>query len=688
MMKFFARLAERYSEIYKAFLFIISIVLVVIQFPKEGKFKYEFQKGKPWMHEDLIAQFDFAIRKTDKEIAGEKATALENFKPYFIFKNEIQQEKVNSFSSEFEHKWNDHYGEKNEKLKNANLKAAIAIIDSVYSKGIIQLTDTLEKSEGDVVINILKNNVAEEKDLSEIFTIKTADEYINTTLMQKRGIDKEILLPLLENAIAQNITYDADITNKYKQNILNDISLIRGMVQKGERIISKGELINGEKYQVIESMKQEYEMQIGSSAKYFNILLGQILLICISFIVLFLFLMSFRKDILADNKKVLLILLNIFFMVIITSLVIHTDVKYLYLVPLCIIPVIIRAFFDTRLALFVYLVTIIIIGFLVPNSFEFVFLQLISGIIAIISVVNLRKRSQFFLTTVLVFITYSATYTGMTLMQEGSLAEIDVTNYIWFAGSSLMILFSYPLIFIFEKVFGFVTDVSLLELSDINSRLLRELSTKAPATLQHSLQVANLAEEAIYEIGGNTLLVRAGALYHDVGKMDMPLYFTENQGTGINPHEELTSEESAAIIISHVIRGIELAKRYNLPERVIDFIRTHHGTRRTLYFYNQFIKNNPEEVVDESKFRYQGPIPFSKETAVLMMADSVEAVSRSIKNADEESVRAMVDKIINLQIEQQQFVNSDITFSDITRIKKIFTRKLLNMLHVRIEYPV
>jgi cyclic-di-AMP phosphodiesterase PgpH len=435
-------------------------------------------------------------------------------------------------------------------------------------------------------------------------------------------------------------------------------------------------------------MKKEYELQLGSSSKYFNILLGQIVLVCISFIVLFLFLLSFRNDILADNKKVLMILLNIFFMVLITSMVIHTDVKYLYLVPLCIIPVIIRAFFDTRLALFVYIVTIIIIGFLVPNSFEFVFLQLISGIIAIISVVNLRKRSQFFLTTVLVFITYSATYTGTTLMQEGSLSEIDTTNFIWFAGSSLMILFAYPLIFIFEKLFGFITDVSLMELSDINSRLLREMSTKAPATLQHSMQVANLAEEAIYEIGGNTLLTRAGALYHDVGKMDMPLYFIENQGTGINPHEELTSEESASIIISHVIKGIELAKKHNLPERIIDFIRTHHGTRRTQYFYTQFIKNNPEEVIDESKFRYRGPIPFSKETAVLMMADSVEAVSRTLKNPDEESIHAMVEKVINTQIEQQQFVNADITFSDITHIKKIFTKKLMNIFHIRIEYPI
>ena len=686
-MKFFSRLSEQYSYILKILLFIFSITIIVLQFPKEGKFKYEYKRGKPWMHEDLIAPFDFAILKSNDELSSEKNSAINDLNLYFSYNSNIGKEKIKFFSNEFEQKWDEKYGSSKEKLYNINLKAAIAILDTIYSKGIIQLTDSIENKRGDYIVNILKSNVAEEKELSEIFTIQTAYDYIIAELNNKSHIDKEILLPLLENSISQNVNYDEEITNKYKQNIVSNISLTRGMVQKGERIISKGELLNSEKFQVLESMKKEYESQLGSSTKYFKIILGQILLVCISFIALFLFLLSFRKDVLADNKKVFFILLNIFIMVLITGTVVKLDTAYLYLIPRCIIPIIIRAFFDTRLALFVYIVTVIIIGFLVPNSFEFVFLQLITGIITIVSIVNLRKRSQFFVSSVLIFITYSATYVGMTLIQDGSLSDINTNNFIWFAGSSLFILFSYPLIFIFEKLFGLITDVSLMELSDVNSKLLRELSVKAPATLQHSIQVSNLAEEAIYAIGGNTLLMRVGALYHDIGKMNMSLYFTENQGMGINPHDDITSEESASIIISHVIKGIELAKKHNLPERVIDFIRTHHGTRRTQYFYTKFIKNNPGEVVDESKFKYIGPIPFSKETAVLMMADAIEAVSRTLKMPDEDSINLMVENIINAQIEHQQFVNADITFRDITIIKKIFKKKLQNMFHVRIEYP-
>jgi len=686
-MKFLRRLAEQYSYIYKALLFIASIALVVLQFPKEGKFKYEFQKGKPWLHEDLIAQFDFAILKSEDEIAAEKSSVTDAMNLYFSYNTEVKNEKIKSFVKEFESKWNEKYGEKNAELKKTNLKAGLAILDTLYDKGIVQLADTIENKSGDFVINVVNGNISEDRELSELYTIQNADNYIVSTVSAKAGIDKDFLTPILENSIAQNISYDEEITAKYKQNLLSNISLSHGMVQKGERIISRGELVTPEKFQIIESMKKEYESQLGASSKYFTILIGQIVLVCISFVVLLLFLWSFRKDVLSDNKKVFFILLNIFLLVFITSIIVKLDVTYLYLVPLCLIPIIIRAFFDTRLALFVYIVTIIIIGFLVPNSFEFVFLQLIAGIITIVSIVNLRKRSQFFFTTILIFVAYSATYTGITLMQDGSLNDINSTNFIWFAGSALLILFSYPLIFIYEKIFGLVTDVSLMELSDINSRLLRELSSKAPATLQHSLQVANLAEEAIYAIGGNTLLVRAGALYHDIGKMDMPLYFTENQGSGINPHEEISSEESASIIISHVIKGIELAKKHNLPERIIDFIRTHHGTRRTQYFYMQYIKNNLGEPVDESLFRYHGPIPFSKETAVLMMADAVEAVSRTLKKPDEDAINAMVENIINMQIEQQQFVNADITFRDITIIKKIFKKKLQNMFHVRIEYP-
>ncbi len=687
-MKYFTRIAEKYSEIYKVLLFVISIVIVVLQFPQTGKFKYEYVKGKPWMHDDLIAPFDFAILKSDEEINNEKESALENNHLYFSVNNTVKIQKKNKFKTDFDEKWTAKYQGNNAAYREKSYNKGLEIIDSIYNKGIIQLSDKLEDKEGDYIINVVNENISEEKELSAFFTIQTADDYIIRSLNTSPGIDAALLTTLLENVISQNIFYDENFNSKYKEEILGGISLTRGMIQKDERVISKGELVTTEKYQIIESLKKEYEKQLGSSSKYTWIFIGQLLLVIISYTVLYLFLYSFRHEVFVDNKKVFFILLNIFMMVLVTSIVIKLDVGYLYLVPLCFVPVIIRAFYDTRLALFVHIITVIITGFLVPNSFEFKFLQLIAGIMAIISVVNLRRRLQFFITTILVFITYSATYTGMMLMQDGGFEGISINSYMMFAGSSLLVLFSYPLIYIFEKVFGFVTDISLLELSDVNSKLLRMLGLKAPATLQHSLQVANLAEDAIYAIGGNAMLTRAGALYHDVGKMEMPLYFTENQGMGgINPHDEITSEESAAIIISHVIKGIELAKKYNVPERIIDFIRTHHGTRRTLFFYNKFIKNNPDEVVDDSKFRYHGPIPFSKETAVVMMADAIEAASRSMKNPDEKSINDLVENIINSQIELNQYTNSDITFRDVSIIKKIFKRKLQNMLHVRVEYP-
>ncbi|NTW24328.1 MAG: HDIG domain-containing protein [Lentimicrobium sp.] len=344
-------------------------------------------------------------------------------------------------------------------------------------------------------------------------------------------------------------------------------------------------------------------------------------------------------------------------------------------------------FFDTRLALFVHIVTLILTGFMVPNGFEFIFQQLITGIIAIISVAELRRRSQFFITALAVFITYSIIYLGMLLIQDGSFSNLETFKFLLFGGSAMFTLFSYPVIFAFEKLFGQVTDVTLMELSDTNSPLLRQLSLLAPGTFQHSMQVANIAEAAIYEIGGNTLLVRAGALYHDIGKMDMPMYFIENQSSGINPHDELEYEESASIIVSHVIKGIEKARKHKLPEILVDFIRTHHGTRMAEYFYNRQRIDNPEREVSDKPFRYPGPVPFSKETSVLMMADSVEAASRSMKMPTAQSIAQLVDKIIDNQIETNQFVNSDLTLKDITRIKKILKKKLMSIYHVRIEYP-
>jgi hypothetical protein len=394
----------------------------------------------------------------------------------------------------------------------------------------------------------------------------------------------------------------------------------------------------------------------------------------------------FRQDILKDNKKILLILSVIFLMVLtIAALLNKFNYEYISIAPLCLVPIIIRVFFDTRLALFVHLITVIIIGFLIPNAFEFTFLQLISGIVAIISMVRIDKRSQFFLTSVYVFISYSAIYLGINLMQDGSFGNINKDTFLLLAISAALTLLSYPLIFIYEKVFGYVTNISLIEWSDINNKALRELSYRAPGTFQHSLQVANLAEEAVYRIGGNSLLARTGALYHDLGKIENPVYFTENQIGGSNPHDEISMDESAKIIIGHIEKGIEKAKKFKLPEQLIDFIKTHHGTKKTEYFYNLFKKSNSD--LDEELFSYKGPLPSSKETAVVMMADAVEAASKSLKQPDREKINNLVDSIIQKQINLNQFKNADITFKDISKIKSIFKNRLLNIYHIRIEYP-
>jgi len=356
-------------------------------------------------------------------------------------------------------------------------------------------------------------------------------------------------------------------------------------------------------------------------------------------------------------------------------------------VPVCILPVVVRAFYDTRTALFTHIITLMIIGFEAPAGFEFMFIQTIAGMVAIFSIVSMSRRVQFFISILMIFLSYSISFIGVTIIHEANFKSIDWLNLKWFLGNSIITLFAFPLIFIFEKTFGFLSDVSLMELSDSNAPLLRELSLKAPGTFQHSLQVANLAEAAIFQIGGNPLLVRAGAMYHDIGKVDMPMYFIENQNSGSNPHDELAFEESARIIKSHVIRGIEKAKKHSIPEPIIDFIRTHHGTSLLQYFYHSFLKNFPEKVPDEDVFRYPGPLPFSRESAVLMMADSVEAASRSLQNPDAKAINILVDTIIDNQMEQKQYENAPVTLRDLSEIRKIFKKMLISIYHARIEYP-
>ncbi len=689
MSRFIDRIRGNYELITKIFLLLISIAVLVMVFPKERKFKYEFQKGKPWLHTDLIAPFNFAINKTKDEIEQERVQILEDINPYFTYEKEVTEQKKRELLQSFESAWNNKYGNDDMFLaqKMASRKALVSLFDSIFEAGIIRIDPVIEGKPATFSIIVVRNNMASETELGKLFTLQEASEAIQGSFVAEENIDVQLVSDLLRNSLVHNVFYDEKKTEAEISSRMDELSLTKGMVQQGELIISKGELITASKFQVLESLRLSYENQKASEFTFFSILAGQVIIISVVMIILFVILWFYRKDIASSNKKLVLILSVTVITIIGTDLVVTYQPDYLYLIPFCLVPVVIRAFFNTRLAIYVHLITVILAGFLVPDSFQFVFMQLIAGFAGIFSLYNFERRGQIFIASMWIFFAYSLVYTGKALIEEGDITSIEPVNYAIFAGSSFLILFAYPLIYILEKIFGMITDITLIELSNTNNKLLRDLAQKAPGTFQHSIQVANLAEEAIYEIGGKALLVRVGALYHDIGKMNNALYFVENQSTGVNPHDELTYEESANIIISHVLDGIEMAKKNNLPEEIIDFIRTHHGTRKVEYFYIKQKKDFPDEEVDEKTFSYHGPIPFSRETAVLMMADSVEAASRSLKKPDEEAINNLVEGIITKQVETDQFINSDITLRDITTIKKILKKKMKNIYHVRIAYP-
>jgi len=691
---------NNYYKIQKVALFLLATVLIVWMFPNRASFKYEFQKGKPWMHENLIAPYDFPVYKSNEQLSNEQLQVRDNLKPTFVVDESVYEIKAEEFISNFEQKWAIDKNLKkdirftffnlNKKKQRKTKKEKLAfyglnVLENLYSKGIVQLIDDIENQEDDFEIIVMRSNVGEVKRLGKLYTIESASKKAYE-LPNLADNEKEFLAPLILQSLKQNVFYDEDATNKMLDSELNEISKGLGMVQRGEVIISQGELVTESNFQKLESYRLRYEGENWQDNSERLLSLGQSLLVLIAFLILFLFLKQFRPEVFIDNKKVTFILTLIIIMVLMATLSLIPNNNLIFLMPFCLLPIIIKAFFDTRLALFTHLIAIIIIGFIVPNSFEFIYLQLMAGIVSILSVLQMYKRAQLFVSAAKIIGVYFLTYFAMALTQEGSIDNIEWMNFVWFAGNGALTLFAYPLIFAFEKTFSLVSDVSLLELSDTNNPLLRKLAQKAPGTFQHSIQVANLAEEGILEIGGNALLVRAGALYHDIGKMKNPQFFIENQISGINPHDDMSFEESARIIIEHVKNGIEIAKEYNLPDELIDFIRTHHGTTMVGYFYKQHISSFPDELESEDKFRYPGPKPFSKETAVLMMSDSVEAAARSLKSPTVENIDKLVENIINHQIDQNQFVNADITLKSITKIKKLFKKKLQSIHHLRVEY--
>jgi len=669
---------KKQSLIYKYVLYFIATALIVFFFPRGGKFKYDFQKGKPWQYENLYAPFDFSIKKTNEDLQAEQKRIASKKPDYYTYNKQVYDEVVANYTNDFETTFSSKTFSLNNKAQL--YKIGSAILDSIYTGGLFK--DQILSNE----VFLVKNNTAKAILSDNIKYVSNGKSLIKYYLRNYEiNSNKTELIVLLESVLRPNVTYNRSLSDKVLQEEFSKISLTRGNILEGKLIIAKGEVVESDNYNILSSLKQEFESELWKGSNYYFILFGYTVLVALVLIMLFLFLKKYRPEIFYNNNKVTFILVNILLMVFITTLVVKNNENYVYVVPLCILPLILKNFFDARLGLFVHVLTILILGFVVPNSFEYIFLQIIAGIVTILSVSELYKRANLFISVGQITFIYIIGYFAFHIIHEGNFDNIEWITFGIFLLNGMITLFAQPLIYLYEKIFGLVSDISLLELSDTNSKLLKELSNKAPGTFHHSLQVANLAEAAANEIGANAMLVRVGALYHDIGKMNRPAYFTENQTTSANPHNDLPPKESAKIIIDHVIEGIELARKHNLPDRVIDFLRTHHGTTLVYYFFKK--QQEIEEDFNEASFRYPGPTPFSKETAILMMTDSVEAASKSLKSPTYAIIDEFVEKIVKGQMQANQFLNADITFKEIEAVKKVLKQKLTNIYHLRVEYP-
>ena len=671
---------KNHALVYKVLLFIVTTFLIVYLFPKSGKFKYDFEKGKPWQSETLLAPFDFAIQKTEDELAKEKEEIQKTAIKYFNINETIKPKVLKQYNDSFNTSFPDSiYSSKNE-IK----KIGENIIETLYEFGVSNVEELIAEK---ATVAILKDRVEVARtDFYNIYKQSQVRPKIDEALKDNGLQDYSKPLSILFfNIIEPNLKFNKNLSNKALEERLNSISYNRGSVEKETLIISKGEIVEGNKFLILSSLESEYESQVWNESNYNLIVFAYTLLVALALLMLLLFLRKYRLEVFNNNTKVTFIFFNVFLMVLLTTFIVNYDSKYIYIIPIAILPLVLKAFFDARLGLFTHVITVLLLGFIVPNSYEYMFLQILAGIVTILTVSELYKRANLFISVGQITIVYIIAYFAFFLIHEGSIETLKWDTFGLFVLCGLATLFVQPLIYIYEKLFGLVSDVSLLELSDTNSKLLKRLSNEAPGTFHHSLNVANLAEAAANEIGANAMLIRVGALYHDIGKMKSPTYFTENQSSGLNPHDELSPKESAKVIVDHVINGIEIAKKNNLPDRVIDFIRTHHGNSSVYYFYMKEKATNQD--ADVNDFSYPGPKPFSKETAILMMCDSVEAASKSLKEPTSTKIDNFVENILNKQMDDGQFLNANITFKEIQAIKKVLKRKLANIYHLRIEYP-
>lgn len=615
--------------------FALLAALSIYLAPKySNPFKYHFEVGQPWAYGLVTAESNFAIYKTDAQLAIEQQQILRDYAPCYVLDT-------------------------------------VSLHDHLYVLPLSEM-DRL-RSLGCSKVSILHNRVAIQIPVANLYTPKTAYEKTHKN-------------------IVPNLQYDSITSENIRQNLLSSISLTEGVVQAGEKIIDTGEIVSEHTYQILESLRRTIEEQNISHRQSFTSTIGVSVYIVILVALFGLYLYTYRRKLLDNLRHVLFFAILMALVISAAFLVLrHFSASYIFLIPFAWVPIIARVFYDSRTAIFIHIITVFIVSIAAPAPYVFILLQVITGIVAVISLRDMTQRAQLAQTALFIFLMYSVVYTATTLLVTGSITNVEYNYYIYFAVNAVLVICAYGLIFLFERTFGLVSNITLVELTNVNSNLMLEFAEKAPGTFQHSLQVSNLATEAAKRIGAKVLLVRTGALYHDIGKMLHPECFIENQ-TGVNPLQSMPYTEAAKIIISHVEDGERIARKHHLPELIVHFIRSHHGTSVTRYFYNSAVnaaKSEGGSIADIRKedFAYPGPKPSTKEAAILMMADAIEARSRSLSEMTEQTISDMVDQMIDLQVADGQFAETVLSFKDLEDIRAVFKQKLIEINHHRIVYP-
>lgn len=662
----------------KTVLVCITVAIIVWFLPRNEGRMYRYDVGKPWMYGSVIAKFDFPIYKTDEAIKHEQDSLLKHFQPYYSLNPLIEKKQVERFLHDYEQGING--------LPKEYVGIVARQMQEIYQMGIINTNEYNNIfKDSTSMIRFVSGKNAKSLKVSSFYSTIAAYEHIfaNEKLAAQRAILSRCNL---NNYIEANIVYDKEKSDAEKNDLLSSIPLASGMVMSGQKIIDRGEIVNDYTCRVLNSFDKEMKRRSSTQDEIMTTFIGQILFVLILVMMFTSYLTLFRKDYFEKPRSITMLYTMITLFPILVSMMMKHNFFSVYIIPFAMAAIFVRVFMDSRTAFITHVTMILICAAAVKYQYEFIIVQLASGLIAIYSLRELSKRSQIFITAILVTISSCIVYLALQLMQDNQVFNIDPSMYTYFIINGIFLLLSYPMMYLIEKMFGFISNVTLFELSNTNKGLLRNLSEIAPGTFQHSITVGNLAAEIANRIHANSLLVRTGALYHDIGKMTNPVFFTENQA-GVNPHDQLSDLESAQIIISHVTEGLKLAEKFNLPGIIKDFISTHHGTGLTKYFYINYCNEHPDEQVDKEMFQYPGPNPFTREQAILMMADTVEAASRSLNEYTEESISTLTNKLIDSQVAGGFFRECPITFRDIALAKSVLIERLKSIYHTRISYP-